>query len=417
VFIGHIGIKAKNPDWPAVTVANRILGGGSDARLFMNLREDKGWTYGAYSAFSREKDFGYFQARGAVRTEVTDSALVEFMSEIKRIKTEPVPEEDLKNAKSYLIGNFPNQIETPNQIAGRVSQYKLLGLGKEELETYRDKLAAVEIADVGRVMGKYLRPEQSCIILVGDALEIHDKVEKIAPVELFDIAGEPMSFGSLAVTAVEYEYDTSGLGDMTATYALNVQTMDLGDLVINMKKKVAEEKEIIEVSTTLSSPMVGLDETMAFQVADLAPVAFKSTFQMGPQALTSELAFTETSCSGTVQSMESPEPKEVTFELVKGAILDGAVEFAVGCLPLEVATTYRFPVVDSNSGSLQNIDVEVLEEVELETAAGKFMTYKIKVKRPEGESFLYLGKDSPHFMVKNEMPAQAMTMELKSLSK
>ncbi|UCG51627.1 MAG: insulinase family protein [Candidatus Latescibacterota bacterium] len=416
VFIGHLGIKAKNPDWPAVTVANRILGGGSDARLFMNLREDKGWTYGAYSAFSRERDLGYFQARGAVRTEVTDSAVVEFMSEIERIKTEPVPEEDLKNAKSYLIGNFPNQIETPNQIAGRVAQYKLLGLGKEELETYRDKLAAVEIEDVGRVMGKYVSPDQSYIVLVGDALEIHDKVEKIAPVELFDIAGEPMSFGSLAVTAVEYEYDTAGLRDMKATYSLVAQSMNIGDLNVNVEKKSEGEHEIIEVSTSLTG-MVTLDEMVAFRADNLAPVAFKRMFQMGPQSMNSELAFTETSCSGTIQSMESSEPKEVTFDLVGGAILDGTLKFAVGCLPLEVAATYRFPVVDSESGSLQNIDVEVLEEVEVETPAGKFATYKIKVKRPDGESFLYLGKDSPHHMVKSEMPAQMMTMELKSLSK
>ncbi len=96
----------------------------------------------------------------------------------KSIGSKPsrLPTDDLKNAKDYLVGNFPNQIETPDQIAGRVTQYMLLGLGQEELETYRDKLAAVEIEDISRVMGEYLHPGPLNIVLVGDALEIYDKV-------------------------------------------------------------------------------------------------------------------------------------------------------------------------------------------------------------------------------------------------
>ncbi len=417
VFIGHAGLKADNQDWPAVVVGNRILGGGSDARLFANLREEKGWTYGAYSTFSRARDVGYFRANAAVRSEVTDSAVVEFMKEIERIKTEAVTEEDLKNAKAYLIGNFPIQIETPNQIAGRITQYILLGLGKEELETYRDKLAVVETADVSRVMGEYLHPDRANIVLVGDALEIYDKVSVIAPVALFDIAGEPLSYGALAVSPVEYEYDTSALSDIKITYALNVQGMALGDMDVSVeKKKNDDDEEVFDVSTSLSG-MVNLNETMIFRAADLSPVSYTRKFQMGPQSMNAELAFTGTSCSGTIQTMDSPEPKEVTFDLVQGAILDGTVEFAHGCLPLEPNGEYRFPVVDSQTGGLQNITVEILEEVEVETPAGSFVTYKMKVKRSDGESYLYLNKESPHYMVKQEIPSQALTMELKSVSK
>ena len=94
-----------------------------------------------------------------------------------------------------------------------------------------------------------------------------------------------------------------------------------------------------------------------------------------------------------------------------------AVEFAVGSLPLGMNASYRFPVVDSEAGSVQNVDVQIMEEVEVKTPAGSFAAYKVKLKRPEGEVFLYLGKDSPHVLVKQEVPAQAMIMELKSLTK
>lgn len=416
VYIGHLGMKANNPDWPAVRVGNRILGGGSDARLFMNIREDKGWTYGAYSSFSRERDYGYFQAHAAVRTEVTDSAVTEFMKEIKRIKTEPVSEADLTNAKNYLVGNFPIQIETPDQIASQIVEYKMLGLGKKDLETYRDKTAAVTVADVTAAMDKYLQPENTYIVLVGDAMAVKDKVSAIADVELYDIAGAPLSFAALAVTPVEYQYDTSKLGGFKGTYALNVQTMAIGDMIVTIERKNEGGEEVIQVATTLSG-MVSLNEEMAFHAADLSPISYKRTMQLGPRSMGAELAFTDTKCSGKVTSMESPEPKDVNVDLVKGTILDSSVEYAVSSLPLAVATTYRFPAVDTQSGGLSNVDVEVLEEVEVKTPAGSFMTYKIKVKRSDGEAFLYLGKDAPHFLVKQEVPAQQMTIELKAMSK
>lgn len=416
VRIGHIGIKANNPDWPAVTVGNRILGGGSDARLFMNLREEKGWTYGAYSSFAREKDFGYFSARAAVRTEVTDSAVTEFIKEIDRIKSEPVPQEDLDNAKAYLVGSFPLQIETPEQIAGRIVQYKVLGLGKKELETYRDRIAAVTVADITRVMGQYVKPGQSYVVVVGDAIAVHDKLAAIAPVELFDIAGASVSYASLAVQPVDYAYDASGVGGMKATYALNVQTMALGDLNVGVERKKNEAgDEIIHVSTNLAG-MISLSEQMAFRAADLSPVSFTRKFEAMGQSMGADLQFAGMTCSGKVTSRESGEMKEVKVDLVKGTILDGAIEYAAASLPLAVNTTYRFPAVDSQSGGLQNIDVSVVEEVEVKTAAGSYQTYKIKVKRAEGESFMYLAKDVPHIMIKQEVPAQAMTIELKQVS-
>jgi predicted Zn-dependent peptidase len=417
VYIGELGIKASNPDWPAVRVGNRILGGGSDARLFMNIREDKGWTYGAYSSFSRERDFGYFQAHAAVRTEVTDSTVNEVLKEIVRIKTEPVSQEDLDNAKNYLVGNFPIQIETPDQIAEQIVEYKMMGLKKEDLETYRDRTAKVTVADVTAAMNKYLTPDKLSIILVGDALAIKEKLDPIAEVELFDIAGAALSFETLSIAPVDYHYDTSMLRILKATYTLNVQTMALGDMNVSVEKKKGDGgEELIQVATSLEG-MVSLNEEMAFRASNLSPVSYKRKFQMGPRTMDANLSFAGAKCTGKVSSMDSTEPKDVNFDLVDGTILDGAIEYAVSSLPLAVNTEYRFPTVDSQSGGLQNVDVQVVEEVEVKTPAGSFMTYKIKVKRPEGEAFIYLGKDSPRFMVKQEVPAQAMTIELKQIAK
>jgi zinc protease len=414
VYIGHLGVKANNPDWPAIRVGNRILGGGSDSRLFMNIREEKGWTYGAYSSFSKERDYGYFQAHAAVRTEVTDSSVTEIMKELNRIKTEPVSEADLTNAKNYLVGNFPLQIETADQIAGQVVQNKMWGLGKKDLETYRDRTAAVTVADVSAAMDKYLHPDKCYIVLVGDALATEEKVEKIADVALYDIAGAPLAYETLAIAPVDYQYDTSKLGGFKGTYALNVQTMAIGDMNVTIDNK--KEEGVIHVATSLNG-MVSMSEEMAFRAADLSPVSYKRKMQLGPRTMEADLAFDGAKCSGKVTSMESGEPKDVNVDMVKGTILDGSIEYAVSSLPLALNQTYRFPAMDTQSGGLSNVDVEVLEEVDVKTPAGNFTTYKVKVKRPEGEVILYLAKDTPHFLVKQEVPAQQMTIELKAMSK
>ena len=411
VWVGHLGLEGKSGDWAAVEVANRILGAGSEGRLFQSLREEHGWTYGAYSSFDRSKDIGTFDAHAAVRTEVTDSALVELLSQLEKIKTEPVSADDLDHAKSYLIGSFPLTIETPGQIAGQIGRYKLLGLGKEDLESYRDRVGAVTIEDVQRVMSDYLHPERAYVVLVGDATSIEDKVSVVADVSLYDIAGEPMSLAALAVTAVDYEYDTSGLRDMSATYGLTVQSMAIGDLNVSVKKT----KDVIEVKSNLTG-MVTFDERMEFNAMTLAPISYKRTMQMGPQTMGSEFAFTDTGGSGKVQGQQSPEPKEVTFDLVDGTIMDGAIEYAIGSLPLGVNKEYRVPVVDSESGSLQNLTAIILEVVDVETPAGSFAAYKIKLDGPNGEAYMYLGKDNPHLMIKTEVPAQMMSIELKSLA-
>lgn len=411
IRVGHLAPKATNDDWPALTVANRILGGGADARLFMILREDKGWTYGAYSSFSKHKDLGSFTAETQVRTEVTDSALVEIMHQLDRMRTEPASTEDLKNAKDYLIGNFPVQIETPGQIAIKVVLNKLLGRDNSYLETWRDRLAAVTVDDVERVCTEYLHPDKSYIVLVGDAKEIADKVGAVANVALFDIKGEPMDMAAMSVDPVNYDYDTSALTNMKATYSMTYQSMDLGDLNVT----VANNGEIVEVTSTMEG-MIKLDERLQMKSNDLSPISYRSEMMTPGGAVGAEFDFTDTAGSGVVRLPNAPEPKEVTFDLVDGTIIDGALDLGISCLPLEVTGKYRFPVVDSQSGSLVNINAEVMEVVKVETPVGAYETYKVRLSRPDGEQYYYLGKEAPHLLVKMEVPAQGLVSTLKALN-
>lgn len=416
LLVGHLGLEAKNKDWPAVTVMNRILGGGADARLFMNLREKRGWTYGAYSRFNRAKDIGYFAARAAVRTEVTDSVLVELMRELERITKEEVDQEELNHAKSYLIGHFPLTIETPDQIAREVIRVKLLGLGKEHLEKYRERIKKVESDDVLEAAAKYLHPDRMCIVLVGDATEIKGKVARVAPVSLFDIEGKPITADELAVAPAHFDFETTDLAPLSAVYSVSVGKMSIGELKVSVSRWTSEAGDKLKISSSLEG-MMSVQENMEMAAADLAPVSYQMSVSAGGREAGGSLNFDAGTATGTIMTLGRSDTLKVAQELVEGVILDSAIEFALAALPLEVGASYRFPALDTESGKLINLKVKVEAEEEIEVPAGSFKIYKIKVQSGDDISYMYCRKDSPHLLVKLEVPKQGFGYQLKEFSR
>lgn len=408
IIVGELGMKPTDPDWPAVAVGNRILGGGATGRLFLDVREKHGWTYGAYSSFTKEKDLGTFSATANCRTEVTDSALTAILGHIKRIASEPVTDAELEGAKSYLVGNFPTTIETPAQIAAQIAQVKLLGLDKSYLENYRKLISMVTKADVEAAMKKHLQPDQMAIVLVGDATAIKSKVEAIAPVAVYDIEGNPLSLDQLSVQGTDFNYDTSALKNMTGVYSVMYQTMNLGDMNVSLTKKGNQF-----ASSSSITGMIQLSEDMTFGAA-FEPVAYKFSMTAGPQNAKSDVAFDGGVAKGHVEGGKEG-PKDINVSLVKGMILKSTIDVVISTLALETGKTYKFPVIDAQSGDIENLSVEVAGEEDVKVAAGSFATYKVKVKSSDGEQMMYVRKGMPHLLVKQESPAQGLNIELKSI--
>ncbi|HEY0015710.1 MAG TPA: pitrilysin family protein [Longimicrobium sp.] len=197
LFVGHPGLTPDNPDYYAVQVMNMVLGLSGDSRLEMVLRGQHGWTYGARSRFSRLLGGGAFSASTDVRVAVTDSALSELMVQLRRIRAEPVPQEELDRAKSYLVASFPGTVETPAQAASSLAATRLLGLPAEHLTQYPQRVAAVTAADVRRVAGQYLQPDHAVLVVVGDATQVLGRLRPIAPVTVFDVEGRPVDPATL----------------------------------------------------------------------------------------------------------------------------------------------------------------------------------------------------------------------------
>ncbi|MCD8518324.1 MAG: insulinase family protein, partial [Flavobacterium sp.] len=170
--------------------------GGGEGRLFLNLREKHGWTYGAYSSIGSGKYINKFRSSASVRNTVTDSAVVEFFNELKRIKTELVSEEDLRNAKAKYVGNFVMQIEKPSTIAGYALNKETQGLPEDFYENYIKNINAVTAEDIKNAANKYFLSDKTRVVIVGKAgdvlpgLETMSKREKL-PIFYFDKYGNP----------------------------------------------------------------------------------------------------------------------------------------------------------------------------------------------------------------------------------
>src|SRR2546426_382279 len=173
-------------------VATQVLGGGPDSRLFLILREQKSWTYGAYASLHRYRGLGYWQATAEVRTDVADSALRELLHQIDRIRTEGIPDSELVAAKGFLVGSFPLTIETPSQIASQVASVKLLGLGDEYLRLYRDRLVAVTALQARAAAARLYRRGALTIVVVGDGAKLYDRLPGIAPIRIVDVDGKSL---------------------------------------------------------------------------------------------------------------------------------------------------------------------------------------------------------------------------------
>ena len=153
--------RRTDPDYIPLVVANRILGGGSSGRLFQNIREQKGYTYGAYSSLSAPRWPGIWGASASVRTPVTEPAAAEFFKEFARLQDEPVPDEELERAKRSIIGSFALTLENPQGVLARTMDLVENGLPLDYWDTYPAKIQAVTAEDVQRVARKYLGKNRS----------------------------------------------------------------------------------------------------------------------------------------------------------------------------------------------------------------------------------------------------------------
>jgi zinc protease len=240
-----IDLKPGSPDAIKASVMNSVLGGGVfSGRLMQNLREDKAYTYGAYSSLSADKLTGSFTARTEVGNNVTDSALVEILYEMDRLVKEPVDQKSLDLVKNFMNGNFARSLESPSTIANFALNIERYKLPKDYYKIYLEKLAAVTVEDVSAMAAKYIKPENAWIIVGGNKDEVSPKLKPFSQgseILFFDPYGRKIENTDAAIpsdmsaekvienfiNAIGGEASLSGITDLVIKMSAEMQGMTI----------------------------------------------------------------------------------------------------------------------------------------------------------------------------------------------
>ncbi len=249
--INNIDLTLGDKDYYAALMANNILGGGGTARLFMNLREDKGYTYGSYSSLRQNRYAGTFRATASVRNVVTDSSVVEILKEINKIRYKKVSAEELKNSKEEYIGGFVMDVQKPRTVANFALNIERYNLPDDFYANYIKNIKAVTLDDVQNAAIKYFKGNKARIVITGKAIDVLKNLEKTDYViKYFDKYGNPTEKPEMTMPIPE---------GVTAATVVDKYMEAIGG-----KDKVMEVKSVMMTST---AKVQGVDVTSVDKMA------------------------------------------------------------------------------------------------------------------------------------------------------
>lgn len=270
-----VSLRKKDADYFPLLIANGILGGGGEARLFLNLREDKGYTYGSYSRMGNNKyTASRFRASASVRNAVVDSAVVELLYEIDRMKKEVVSDEELNRAKAKYVGSFVRAVEQPSTVAAYALEIETENLTDDFYTTYLESINNVTKEDIQRVAQKYFLVDQARVVVTGKASEVLDNLEKVqfngraVPVSYYDKYGNvidrPASFelpdgvsaqSILAnyINAIGGQDAINAIRSLEVSYNANFMGNELEAISINTAE---EQKQIVKMGGNVLATVI-----------------------------------------------------------------------------------------------------------------------------------------------------------------
>ena len=195
IVIANAGINRTSPDYFPMLVMHTVLGANASSRLFMNLREEKGYTYGAYSSLDARRLAGTFpRFRRSATRRLPGASLHEFFFELESHSQRTGSGRRTQNAKSYLTGVFPIRIETQDGLIDQLVSVKMYDLPSDYLHTYRDQVNAVTAEDIQRVAQQHVTPDRAAIVVVGDAAEVESQMQDYSEeIEFYDTEGNEVS--------------------------------------------------------------------------------------------------------------------------------------------------------------------------------------------------------------------------------
>jgi len=394
-------LKMDNPDYHAVLVANQIFGGNFNSYLNMNLREAHGYTYGARSSLRPSKYISKFQSGAQVRNEVADSTVVEIFKEFHKIYTEKVSTENLKNIKASYAGRFVMAVEKPETVARYALNIEKNNLPKDFYETYLQKINAVTIDDVQRVVKKYFNKDNARIVVTSKGADVIPALEKLGyPIHYFDKEGNkiekpemkkevpkgitPTSVLENYIKAIGGKNQLESVVSIDQTYQMKMSGMSLIQKMKTQKPNLSDMRVINE------------NGVVTFRMVYDGNEAYME--QMGSK----QMIFGE--------QLEKMKAKKGLFEEIYLMTNKDQQLSLDGIVSLDGKDTYKMIIKDKKSLKEKYFEVEsglLVKEIEIQQKHGKTInmpTYFNDYKEVKGVLFPYT--------IKTEAMGQEVTMLL-----
>ncbi|HLB54451.1 MAG TPA: pitrilysin family protein [Gemmatimonadales bacterium] len=400
IVVGNLTYLPNDPRLYAAAVANQVLGGGASSRLFLILREEKSWTYGAYSRYSRRKGVGYFAANSEVRTEVTDSALREMLHQMRRIRSEPVPAAELAAAKGALVGRYPLIIETADQVAGVVAEARLYGLPPDFVQTYRVRLGRVSAAEAQATAQSTIHPDSLTIVLVGDGTKMYERIKDIAPVTLLDPEGNRLTPEDLQPKAAALDLDLGALVARRDSFTIMVQGNPFG-WQTSVLEPTPEGYRYTE--TVRLGPVV--DQTTTLELDKAGGMrSVKQTGKVQGQDVTIDVQYRDGRAVGTARTPDprTREIQSVTIDtaLVTGTIDDNAIQALVPALRWAPGARWTMNVLSAGQGQIKVWTLSV-SGTEILTIGGQAVeVYRTDLAGGAAPLTLWVTTQAPYRLIK-----------------
>jgi zinc protease len=364
IIMGYpVELTPGHPDAIKADVMNSVLGGGVfSGRLMQNIREDKGWTYGARSSLTSNPIVGRFQARTEVRNDVTDSTIVEMLFEINRMIHEPAEESTVQLVKNFMNGSFARSLENPRTIANFALNIKRYNLSEDYYATYLEKLSAVSAADVQQMAQKYLKPENLVIAVAGNKDEVPETLAQFAAsgdVEFFDAFGRPLDL------------------DAVKPVPAGVTVERVIDNYFNAVGGKDNFKNMKDLTMKMKTSMMGMDLTVTSY--QKAPNKLRMETAMGGSVMSTQLFDGDkavvVSPMGRQEFTQGPEFEMMKMQAILNAELNykehGIEKTLVGIEKVEGTDAYKVEVVSpSGDKTTEYYAVDTGLKIRTESAMG-----------------------------------------------
>src|SRR5690625_192251 len=331
--INLVDLKMSDEDYFPVILANHILGGGFNGMINLNLREDKGWTYGAYSGIGAGKEIQRVAATTSVRNQVTDSAVVEIMKEIRNIRTVPVTEERLEVSKASYTGNFVRALERPSTIAQYALRVETQDLDPDFYVNYLKKLNEVTVEDIQRVANKYFKEDNLRIVVTGKGSEVLEGLKNLTTLD-----GKPLPikyYDSYANEVEEPTYEIEIDANITAENVINTYIEAIGgkDKLQNVKNITSEASMTMQGMPLTMKTTVTTDRQYLLEVSMSGMVVQKQVFdgEKGYQSAQGQrLDFDEEQAAAIKQTaLPFPELEAKNATLVGAEFVNGKPAYVI----------------------------------------------------------------------------------------